>query len=194
MKGLLKRTVVAGSIAVVVVATVAIAVVRTVEKIGAAMVSFEAALPFDIGVPYVTAVLALVAVVLVTGLFLQVRPIRRRVDACRDRLVSLFPFLGIVRSFENRILEPGGVRSIKAALADVSEDGAFVPAFVMEELADGRCVVFVPASPNPSQGSVYVLPRERVHLVDASVRELAHIVRSWGMGAAKVLEPRRKPT
>jgi len=43
---------------------------------------------------------------------------------------------------------------IKPALAVLGT--AEVPALVMEELADGRCLVFVPASPKPSQGFLHV--------------------------------------
>jgi uncharacterized membrane protein len=63
---------------------------------------------------------------------------------------------------------------------------------VVEELADGRYVVFVPAVPSPSQGAVYIFARERVHLLDASVHQVTKCVVSWGVGAGELARAMRK--
>ena len=49
----------------------------------------------------------------------------------------------------------------KPALAEIEE--ALVPAFIIEELEDGRYTVFVASVPTPLAGAVYILNRERVH-------------------------------
>jgi uncharacterized membrane protein len=87
-------------------------------------------------------------------------------------------------------LEKSGKKRITAALAEL--DGALVPALVVEELADGRYVVFVPAAPSPSQGAVYILTRERVHLIDAGVSQLTKCVARWGVGAGELVRTMRK--
>ena len=50
------------------------------------------------------------------------------------------------------------------ALAEIED--ALVPAFIIEELEDGRFTVFVPSIPTPLAGAVYVLSQERVHPLD----------------------------
>jgi hypothetical protein len=47
-------------------------------------------------------------------------------------------------------------------------EDALTPAFIIEEHDDGRFTVFVPSIPRPLAGAVYILARERVHLLDVS--------------------------
>src|SRR5207244_12269458 len=76
-----------------------------------------------------------------------------------------------------------------SALA-VIED-ALVPAFVVERHDDGRYTVFVPSSPTPGVGSVYILPKERVHLVDVPFLKAARCVSKWGAGSGELLRAMR---
>ena len=77
----------------------------------------------------------------------------RRNAQPRHAGVDRFPFSGLVYGFGMELVGLGK-SPIKPALAVLGT--AEVPALVMEELADGRCVGFVPASPKPSQGFVHV--------------------------------------
>ena len=45
-------------------------------------------------------------------------------------------------------------------------EDALSPAFIIEELEDGRYTVLVPSVPTPAAGALFILPRERVHPVD----------------------------
>jgi uncharacterized membrane protein len=67
------------------------------------------------------------------------------------------------------------------ALAEIEE--ALVPAFIIEELADGRFTVFVPSVPTPFAGAVYILSRERVHPMDVPFTQALRSVSRWGAGA-----------
>ena len=64
---------------------------------------------------------------------------------------------------------------------------------MVEELRDGRCVVFVPSVPNVLQGAVYVMDRERVQLVDASLVQVSGCVSKWGLGTKDLVAAMRKP-
>lgn len=57
-----------------------------------------------------------------------------------------------------------------------------VPAFIIEELADGRCTVLVPSVPTPAAGSLLILSRARVHPVDVPFAQVV-TVSKWGTGA-----------
>ena len=67
------------------------------------------------------------------------------------------------------------------ALAEIED--ALVPAFVVEEHEDGRYTVFVPSIPTPAAGAVYILPRERVHLVDVPFPRAVSVISKWGAGS-----------
>ena len=57
-------------------------------------------------------------------------------------------------------------------------------ALVVEELPDGRVVVFVPTVPAATIGQIYVLPMSSVELLDAPVQDLLNAVTQWGAGAS----------
>ena len=74
------------------------------------------------------------------------------------------------------------------ALAEIED--ALVPAFIIEEFEDGRYTIFVPSSPSPFTGAVYILGRERVHLIDASLlRRPCRLYRGGGRGRAILSQP-----
>ena len=65
----------------------------------------------------------------------------------------------------------------------VELEDALVPAFVIEEFDDGRYTIFVPSVPTPLAGTVYVLSRERVHLVEVPFKQAVKAMSQWGSGA-----------
>lgn len=69
----------------------------------------------------------------------------------------------------------------KPALVEIEE--ALVPAFIIEELEDGRYTIFVPSIPTPFAGAVYILDRKRVHPLDVPFTEALKTVSRWGSGA-----------
>jgi len=191
MKGLFRRTVLGGLFLVVPVIVILIVLKHVDDSIRTAMAPFAAVLPFGTRVPALWALLALVLVSIVAGLILQLRPVQTVYASVTDWLAGRSSAFGFLRSFERSLLEKNGNKPLRAALAEL--DGALVPAIVVEELVDGRYVVFVPSVPSPSEGAVYIFPREHVHLIHASVREVMTCVGSWGVGAGELVRATRKP-
>jgi hypothetical protein len=72
----------------------------------------------------------------------------------------------------------------KPALAEIEE--ALAPAFIIEELEDGRYTVFVPSVPTPFAGAVYILERERVHPLDIPFTQAVKVVSRWGQGSKEL--------
>jgi uncharacterized membrane protein len=88
--------------------------------------------------------------------------------ALRERLEqSLFeriPGYALFRSLTQRLAGESREHVWQPALAEIED--ALVPAFIIEELEDGRFTVFVPSIPTPLAGAVYVLSQDRVHPLD----------------------------
>jgi uncharacterized membrane protein len=80
----------------------------------------------------------------------------------------------------------------KPALAEIED--ALVPAFIIEEFEDGRYTIFVPSSPSPFTGAVYILGRERVHLLDASLAQTVQVVSRWGSGSRDLVAAMKPST
>lgn len=135
------------------------------------------------------ALLALLLLCLVTGLVLQLPYMRDLITSADRSLAKHFPSYNVLRGFEAGWMGRGGRKDAQAALVIVDE--ALAPAFVAEELPDGRYVVFVPSVPSARQGSIYVMTRDRVHLIDASTREVVHCIHYWGMGTGELIKKMR---
>ena len=83
-------------------------------------------------------------------------------------------------------------RARTPALAEIED--ALVPAFIIEELEDGRFTVFVPSIPTPLAGAVYVLSRDRVHPLDIPFTQAIQTVSRWGSGAKELVAAMQKPS
>jgi uncharacterized membrane protein len=65
----------------------------------------------------------------------------------------------------------------------VEVEEALVPAFIIEELGDGRFTVFVPSIPTPLAGAVYILTAERVHPLNVPFTQAIKTISRWGSGS-----------
>lgn len=132
--------------------------------------------------------LSLVLVLLVC--FLIGAAVRTRAGrAMRERVEKSFferlPGYAVFRSLTLRLAGQGPESAWQPALAEIEE--ALVPAFIIEELADGRFTVFVPSVPTPLAGAIYVLSRERVHPLDVSFTQAVKTVSRWGVGCKELV-------
>ena len=114
--------------------------------------------------------------------------------AVRERLEMMFferlPGYGLLRSLTQRLAGDSEERTWQPALVEIED--ALVPAFVIEELDDGRFTVFVPSVPTPLAGAVYILRRERVHLLDIPFTQAIRSVSRWGAGSKDLVAAMRK--
>ena len=114
--------------------------------------------------------------------------------AVREHLEATFfeklPGYGMLRSFTQRLAGQGDRHEWQPALAEIED--ALVPAFIIEELDDGRYTVFVPSIPTPFAGAVYVLDRERVFPLDVPFTDAIKVVSRWGSGAKDLVAAMEK--
>ena len=92
------------------------------------------------------------------------RAMRERIE---KSLFDKLPGYALLRSLTQRLAGKDEENVWQPALAEIED--ALVPAFIIEELDDGRLTVFVPSVPTPFAGAVYVLSRERVHACGRSL-------------------------
>jgi uncharacterized membrane protein len=113
--------------------------------------------------------------------------------AARERLEkTLFerlPGYGLIRSLTQRLAGNAEESAWMPALVEIED--ALVPAFVIEELPDGRLTVFVPSVPTPFAGAVYILARERVYPVDVPFTQAVRSISRWGAGTADLVAAMR---
>jgi len=105
------------------------------------------------------------------------RDIERRIERS---FFEKIPGYTLFRSLTQRLVGESQDEAWKPALAEIED--ALVPAFIIEEHADGRYTVFVPSVPTPLAGAVYVLTADRVHPLDIAFAQALKTVSRWGAG------------
>ena len=106
------------------------------------------------------------------------RAIRERTE---KTLFERLPGYALLRSLTQRLAGQGEENVWKPALVEIED--ALVPAFIIEELEDGRFTIFVPSVPTPFAGAVYILSPERVHPLDIPFTQAVQSVSRWGSGS-----------
>ena len=179
-----KRAFVDGAVIVVPIATIALLTLSVVHHLK------DAADPLVGRVvhPVLFAVAVLVLLVLAIGLLVRSaagRWVQRRLEAW---IFERVPGYKLAKAFaSDRIIGDGDGRTMRPALAAIEE--GHCPAFVMDELADGRLLVFVPGSPAPMAGALYIFTPDKVQLLDVPLMPFVQAISSWGLGMAELLEP-----
>jgi uncharacterized membrane protein len=102
-----------------------------------------------------------------------------------NSLLQKIPGYGVFRSMTRQIAGDSRENAWQPALAEIED--ALVPAFIVEELDDGRFAVFVPSVPTPLAGAIYILTAARVHPVDVPFTEAVKVITRWGSGSSKLV-------
>jgi uncharacterized membrane protein len=115
------------------------------------------------------------------------RAVRERVEkAFFERL----PGYALLRSLTQRLAGASEESAWTPALVELED--ALVPAFIIEEVGDGRFTVFVPSVPTPFAGAVYILPPERVHILDIPFTQAIRPISRWGSGSRELVAAMRE--
>jgi uncharacterized membrane protein len=185
-----KSTLVGGLLVVVPIYFSVLLLVKALAGLIGLLGPVTALLPESLhGLRELVAVLAVVVLCFATGLALRTRLGHRMFRGFERRVLEKIPGFGVLRGAVRRVSGRSDDAMFQPVLVEIEE--ALSPAFIVEELVDGRCVVLVPSVPTPAAGSLYILARDRVHWVDAPVTEALAVITRWGAGAGKLVEAMR---
>ena len=74
-----------------------------------------------------------------------------------------------------------------AAMVRLYGPGTAVLGFIMEENENGSLTVFVPSAPTLTVGSLHVVDRERVTILEAGSMDVTNCISQWGIGLQNIL-------
>jgi uncharacterized membrane protein len=136
---------------------------------------------FGIAALEIAAIIALLLVLIALGAFAR-SPFGQRVAETLDRVVlSKFPGYQIIRSIAADFAGTEGESALRAAL--VSFDDNTVLGFIVEEsAADDRLTMFIPGAPTSGSGSVVLVSRERVRILDVPTSGAMKSMKLRGFG------------
>jgi uncharacterized membrane protein len=75
----------------------------------------------------------------------------------------------------------------RAALVQLYGPGTGVLGFVMEENDNHSVTVFIPSVPTLTMGSLHIVDRERVTMIEAGSIDVTNCISQWGIGSQKIL-------
>ena len=184
MKGLAaltKTTLIGGVLVVLPIYLSILLLAKTLSAVVALLSPVTAAIPAGAQFRQVFAILIVLAVCFVAGIVVSTGPGLRAKNALERSVLERIPGYALVRGLTERISGDQREGAFRPALAEV--EGGLAPAFIIEELDDGRYTVLVPSVPTPAAGSLLILPRERVHPVDVPFTQAVKVISKWGTGA-----------
>ena len=159
---------------------------KAMQSVVAFVKPFAMLLPEWIPAEHLLSLLLVLLICFLIGVAIRTpagRAIRERIE---KSLFERIPGYALFRSLTQRMAGKDEENVWKPALAEIEE--ALVPAFIIEELADGRFTVFVPSVPTPFAGAVYVLTPERVHPLNVPFTQALQSISRWGSGSKQLVE------
>jgi len=184
-----KATLIGGLVVILPLGLLALAAEKIVQIIRPLAQSIAAWLPRWFHFPDIVTLVLLLLLCFVAGLLAETRAGQSAGNYFERVILNHIPGYSIVRTFTRRIGNIEESEKFTPALAVM--EGALVPAFVVEKHFDGRYTVFVPSAPTPGVGAIYILPSERVHLLDVSLLKAIKCITSWGVGSDELLKAMR---
>ena len=176
---------VAGLLLVVPLYLAVLLLLKATQSVVALVKPFAMLLPDWFPAENVLSLLLVLIVCFLVGLAMRTstgRAIRERIE---KTLFERLPGYALLRSLTQRLAGQGEENVWKPALAEIED--ALVPAFIIEELEDGRFTIFVPSVPTPFAGAVYILSPERVHPLDIPFTQAVQSVSRWGSGSKELV-------
>jgi uncharacterized membrane protein len=184
MKGLaelIKTTLIGGLLVVLPIYLSVLLLAKTLGGLLSLLSPVTAAIPADARFRQVFAILIVLAVCLVVGLLVRTRLGLWLKTAFERSVLEKIPGYTLVRGLTKRVSGDQSDVAFRPALVELED--ALSPAFIIEELEDGRYTVLVPSVPTPAAGALFILPRERVHPVDVPFTQAVKVISKWGVGA-----------
>lgn len=138
------------------------------------------------------ALVASISLCFLIGLVLRTS-IGNAVESRYDSLLEKYlPVVGMLRNLIMQVVGSNeDVLKLRPAEVALYGSNSRQYALVVEELPDGRAVVFVPSVPAATLGQLHIVQMDDVNLLDAPVQDLLNAVTQWGAGASLIYRDKR---
>lgn len=123
---------------------------------------------------------ALIALCFLTGLLVQTQAGVALKGWFGRNVARRIPMYKAIANLTKRFV---GVEGLEFAPVEVAlyNSGSRVLGFLIEELPDSRCMVFVPSAPVATVGNIFIVPVEDVKTLDASTADAITVMTQWGV-------------
>jgi uncharacterized membrane protein len=134
--------------------------------------------------PDVIAVIVVVLACFIAGLVARQFPRSKLGAAFEEKVLERIPGYGMLRSATRALL---GTSDATLQMALVEMEEGLVVGVLTEHHPQGWVTVFIPDTPSPASGALFLFPEHRVHPVDIPFRAGLKIASRYGRGAGAML-------
>lgn len=187
----IKTTLIGGVLVIVPIYIAVLLLAKTVKGMLSLLAPVTAQIPAGVQFRQIVAILFLVAICFIVGLIVRTGPGLRAKNAIERAVLGRLPGYTFLRGLTRRLTGQEEEHTLEPALVEIED--ALVPALIVEELEDGSYTVLVPSAPTPMAGSLYILPRDRVHPVDIPLAKAIGVFSKWGTGAGEFVRAMQQP-
>ena len=164
---------------------------RAAENLLKPIIAF---LPFKplggVGLAGILTAIVLVLLCFFLGLLVKMRAGKAAGRWLEKAVLNFFPGYQTLKTLSRQLVGAGDAPLGAPALIDL-EDNCQI-GFIVEELADGRAVIFLPSSPAFTSGNVVIVKTSRVSRLSAPIAKVISSLSKYGVGCARLLDATSK--
>ncbi len=184
-KTFFKANVIYGLLVLVPSAIIFLLLEKITEMLEKTFVAFKFETTFSFVVAIMLGLLLLLSLCFVVGALVRTRIGSWSLEGLERKVLNQIPGYEIISNVLKGFAEKR--TAYPAALIRLYGRGTAVLGFIMEENPDGSLTVFVPSAPALTVGSLHVVDRERVTILEAGSMEVTNCISQWGIGSQKII-------
>ena len=190
--GFLVNTLVGGFLAILPLYLTILLLLKAMKSLGSFVRPLTRVTPKWFPAEAVGSLLVVLVLCFLVGIALRTQVGKTTRAGIEKSVLRKIPGYMVFRGMARQLAGENQEVSWKPALAEIEE--ALVPAFIIEELDDGRFTVFVPSVPTALAGAIYILTPERVHPLNVPFRQAIRAVMEWGSGSKDLVAAMERET
>jgi len=136
--------------------------------------------------PILFAVLIIIAISFVFGLAMTSSRGRASGHWFERKVLLRLPGYAAVRAVVGGLIGASHEGAVKSGLLTIGQ-GMECFVFVIEDHGPDCLTVYIPGSPNPGSGSVQIVGKNRVRMLNVRMTDIGLALQQWGVGSAKIL-------
>ena len=188
--GFLKTTIIGGLIFLIPFVLIVSVLGKAIKTMIVVARPLEKMIPLEsiggIAVVHILAILLLVFVCFLAGLFARSSTGKRAFDWLDSKLIMMIPGYSFIKGFAGTIEKDESKTVMIPVLAKL--DDQTLLGFEVERLSDGQVVVFLPGSPDTTSGTVAYMTEDRVQKLDIDFAASYKILRTLGRGSEQFIK------
>jgi uncharacterized membrane protein len=141
--------------------------------------------------PDLVAVVVVALACFMAGLLARALPRSKLGAAFEEKVLERIPGYSMLRSATRALLAD---RSEELEMALVEMEDGLVVGVIVERHDNGWVTVFIPSTPAPASGAVFIFPASKVHPVDVPFRAGLKAAARYGRGAGQMLAALKDPS